>query len=136
MVKTGAGWRAWIGARAPAEPRVRFRHSVEPDDALAALAPFSTKPKTSERRQHWREDSREGIYKMTTIFEDPILSPPLIVSAADHHKLTELALADTGRAAQEAEDLLAEMDRASIMPETAVPADVVRMGSAVRYRTA
>ena len=43
---------------------------------------------------------------MTTIFEDPILSPPLIVSAADHHKLTELALADTGRAAQEAEDLL------------------------------
>ena len=73
---------------------------------------------------------------MTTIYEDPILSPPLIVSAADHHKLMALALADTGRAAQEADDLLAEMERASIMTETAVPADVVRMGSIIRYRTA
>ena len=70
----------------------------------------------------------------TQTLEDFTLLPQIIVGTADHNKLTVLALADTGRAAQEADDLLNEMERARVVTDAAVPANVVRMCSAVRYR--
>ena len=70
----------------------------------------------------------------TQTLEDFTLLPQIIVGTADHNKLIVLALADTGRAAQEADDLLNEMERARVVTDAAVPANVVRMGSAVRYR--
>ncbi|MFA6155038.1 nucleoside diphosphate kinase regulator [Mesorhizobium sp.] len=55
----------------------------------------------------------------------------LLVSDADHDRLTGLARAFLDRAPETAEDLLSEMDRAAVTDAAAMPADVVRMGSAV-----
>lgn len=62
--------------------------------------------------------------------------PPdqLLVSDADHNRLTGLARASLDRAPETADELLAEMDRAIITAAAAMPADVVRMGSTVTIR--
>ena len=58
----------------------------------------------------------------------------ILVSAADHDRLSGLAQAFLGRTPEMAEGLLAEMDRARIAAEATMPADVVRMGSAATLR--
>jgi regulator of nucleoside diphosphate kinase len=55
----------------------------------------------------------------------------ILVSDADHDRLSGLARAFLDRAPETAEDLLAEMDRARIAAEETMPANVVRMGSTV-----
>ncbi|WP_246685855.1 nucleoside diphosphate kinase regulator [Mesorhizobium sp. B2-4-6] len=55
----------------------------------------------------------------------------ILVSAADHERLSSLARAFLNRTPDMAEDLLAEMDRARVATEAGMPADVVRMGSTV-----
>ena len=55
----------------------------------------------------------------------------ILVSAADRDRLSSLARAFLDRVPDMAEDLLAEMDRARVASEAAMPADVVRMGSTV-----
>jgi regulator of nucleoside diphosphate kinase len=55
----------------------------------------------------------------------------ILVSASDHDRLSSLARAFLDRVPDMAEDLLAEMDRARVSTEAAMPADVVRMGSTV-----
>ena len=73
---------------------------------------------------------------MTTItLADLRLSPPLTIARSDHQQLARLALAGTGHSADAADDLLFELDRAKIVSDPAVPSDVVRMGSRVRFRT-
>jgi regulator of nucleoside diphosphate kinase len=58
----------------------------------------------------------------------------LLVSDADHDRLTGLARALLDRAPETAEELLSEMDRAVVTNAAAMPADVVRMGSTVTIR--
>ncbi|MEW6634841.1 MAG: nucleoside diphosphate kinase regulator [Pseudomonadota bacterium] len=58
----------------------------------------------------------------------------IVVSSADHDRLSGLAQAFLERTPEMAEGLLAEMDRARIAAEAAMPADVVRMGSIVTLR--
>ncbi|MDX8531636.1 nucleoside diphosphate kinase regulator [Mesorhizobium sp. VK25A] len=55
----------------------------------------------------------------------------ILVSTADHDRLSGLARAFLDRVPDMAEGLLAEMDRARIATDAAMPADVVRMGSTV-----
>lgn len=55
----------------------------------------------------------------------------ILVSDSDHDRLSVLARAFLDRAPETAEDLLAEMDRARVAEEAAMPANVVRMGSTV-----
>lgn len=59
--------------------------------------------------------------------------PPLVIGESDHRALT--ALIDSARGGELHEDLQDEIDRARIAPDGTLPADAVRMGSAVRYRT-
>ena len=59
----------------------------------------------------------------------------IIVSQADYERLTDLANASLHRLPEVAQELLAEMDRAKIVAEDAVPADVVRMGSTVTFKS-
>ena len=61
--------------------------------------------------------------------------PQIIVSTADHERLTDLATASLERLPEVANELLAEMDRARVVEEPAVPANVVRMGSTVTFRS-
>jgi regulator of nucleoside diphosphate kinase len=73
---------------------------------------------------------------MTTITLSELrLSPQLTLARGDHQQLTRLALAGTGHSADAADDLLHELDRAQIIEDVAVPSDVVRMGSRIRFRT-
>ena len=61
--------------------------------------------------------------------------PNIIVSNADYERLTDLATASLERLPEVAEELLAEMDRAKVVGDDSVPADVVRMGSTVTFES-
>lgn len=61
--------------------------------------------------------------------------PNIIVSDADHGRLTDLATAALARLPEVAEELLSEMERAEIVADDRLPADVVRMGATVTFRT-
>jgi regulator of nucleoside diphosphate kinase len=62
--------------------------------------------------------------------------PAIIVSDADQERLVGVAMAAIDRIPGVAEDLLAEMDRATVVAADALPSNVVRMGSTVTYGTA
>jgi regulator of nucleoside diphosphate kinase len=61
--------------------------------------------------------------------------PNIVVSNADYERLTDLATASLERLPEVAEELLAEMDRAKIVGDDSVPANVVRMGSTVTFKS-
>jgi len=61
--------------------------------------------------------------------------PNIIVSNADYERLTDLATASLERLPEVAEELLFEMDRAKVVGDDSVPANVVRMGSTVTFRS-
>ena len=61
--------------------------------------------------------------------------PNIIVSNGDYERLTDLATASIERLPEVAEELLSEMDRAKVVHDDNVPADVVRMGSTVTFRS-
>lgn len=62
--------------------------------------------------------------------------PPdaILVTAADHGRLTGLARASLDRLPDTAEELLSEMDRATVAAPGALPDTIVRMGSTVIAR--
>lgn len=70
---------------------------------------------------------------MTEIRRD--LSPAIVISKADHSKLSDLAMAGLDRMPDLADRLLNELDRARVVEDHKVPEDVARMGSRVTYRT-
>ena len=73
---------------------------------------------------------------MTTItLAELRLSPSITIARSEHSQLSLLAMAGTGHSADAADDLVYELDRAQIVADPAVPPDVVRMGSRVRFRT-
>ncbi len=61
--------------------------------------------------------------------------PNIVVGDADHSRLTGLATAVFERLPEVAAELLAEMERAKIVRNDRLPADVVRMGSTVTFRS-
>ena len=61
--------------------------------------------------------------------------PQIIVSDADYERLTYLATASLERLPEVAQELLDEMDRAKVVKNGNVPADVVRMGSTVTFKS-
>lgn len=65
----------------------------------------------------------------------PPLSPDIVLGASDHRQLLVLAMAGTGHSADIADELLYELERARVVPDSQLPGDVVGMGSHVRYRT-
>ena len=73
---------------------------------------------------------------MTTIsMADFDLSPAITLGQADHKQLIVLAMAGIGHTAEDADGLLYELERAQVVPDGAVPDDVVRMGSLVHFRS-
>jgi regulator of nucleoside diphosphate kinase len=61
--------------------------------------------------------------------------PRIIVSDTDHARLSDLATGALARFPEIAEELQAEMNRADIVSASALPGDVVRMGSLVEFRS-
>ncbi|MBS7697406.1 MULTISPECIES: nucleoside diphosphate kinase regulator [unclassified Chelatococcus] len=62
--------------------------------------------------------------------------PKIVVSEAEYERLVGLATAALDRIPEVAEELLAEMDRASVVADKSVPRNAVRMGSTLEYQTA
>ena len=60
--------------------------------------------------------------------------PHIIVSEGDERSLTRLAADVLGRSPDLGEELLAEVERARILPGSSVPRGVVQMGSIVEFR--
>lgn len=71
----------------------------------------------------------------TTVLQDFTLTPNIVVTTDDHRMLSKLAYAGINEASTVADDLLYELDRASVLPPDQMPLDVVRMGSLVQFRT-
>lgn len=59
--------------------------------------------------------------------------PKIVIGQTDHERLLNLAMAASERLADVADELMAELDRATIVPDERVGDDVVRMGSQARY---
>lgn len=61
--------------------------------------------------------------------------PAIVVSDIDQERLTDLALEVVERVPDVAEELLAEIARATVVPVGELPPAVVRMGSTVEFAT-
>ncbi|WP_395449501.1 nucleoside diphosphate kinase regulator [Aminobacter sp. UC22_36] len=59
----------------------------------------------------------------------------IVVSESDYARLTGLAESSLERLPGIAEELLSEMERAKVKPSSRIPANVVRMGSTVTFRS-
>lgn len=70
-----------------------------------------------------------------TTAQKTIRKPKIVVCAADHERLTALAVAMQDRMPEVSDELQAEMERAKIVAASSVPADVVRMGSFVTFES-
>ncbi len=67
--------------------------------------------------------------------EKPEGNPAIVVGAVDHERLTGLATALASRLPDVADDLLAELERATVVPAESLPDNVVQMGSTVTFRS-
>ena len=63
------------------------------------------------------------------------LRPRITLSEVEHHQLLVLAMTAVGQPPDAGDELVRELDRARVVPERRLPADVVRMGSRVTYRS-
>lgn len=63
------------------------------------------------------------------------LKPTVTLAQSEHAQLLVLAARGGGALAAAAESLMNELERARVVPDATLPADVVRMGSRVQYRT-
>jgi regulator of nucleoside diphosphate kinase len=60
--------------------------------------------------------------------------PELTISVEDHHRLLVLCMTGRDLDANAADDLFHKLERMRIVPDRKIPADVVCMGSDVRYQ--
>lgn len=61
--------------------------------------------------------------------------PKIVLSEFDYDRLTGLAEAIEDRQPEMAEELQDEIDRANVIPNGTVPANIVQMGSTVEYQS-
>jgi regulator of nucleoside diphosphate kinase len=72
--------------------------------------------------------------KATSFNPETAARPALVINAADYDRLAALAAAAQARNAATAGELLAELDRAAVVPPSELPADIVSMQSHVTFR--
>lgn len=65
----------------------------------------------------------------------PKHQPSIVLGAADHAKLSALAMGGSGHGADAADELLYELERARVLPDAKLPDDAVAMGSRVAYHS-
>jgi regulator of nucleoside diphosphate kinase len=59
--------------------------------------------------------------------------PRILISKAEEKRLTAIATAASQRVPEASEALLSELERADVLPEMAMPAEVVRIGSIIEF---
>lgn len=60
--------------------------------------------------------------------------PNIVVSETDYERLSGLANSASEKFEEIADELMAELDRAKIVADKRLPANVIRMGSVIEYR--
>jgi regulator of nucleoside diphosphate kinase len=60
--------------------------------------------------------------------------PNIVITQTDYRRLDRLASAAAARMPETSNDLMAELDRARIVADAAIPEDVVKIGSAVEFK--
>lgn len=63
------------------------------------------------------------------------LASTIVISSSDHIRLSRLAESISERTPELSDQLFAELERARVVPDMDVPANVVRMGSTLRYQS-
>jgi regulator of nucleoside diphosphate kinase len=61
--------------------------------------------------------------------------PPIIISDIDQARLSGVATAAMDRVPEIAEELMSEIERATVVEARSIPSNVVRMGSTVEFET-
>ena len=61
--------------------------------------------------------------------------PPITISRSERDALERLADVWSGKQPKVADELLAELDRAKVVPDARMRTDIVRMGSTLSYST-
>ena len=59
--------------------------------------------------------------------------PRILISKAEEKRLTAIATAASQRVPEASAALLSELERAEVLPEMAMPADVIRIGSIIEF---
>jgi regulator of nucleoside diphosphate kinase len=59
--------------------------------------------------------------------------PRIVISNADEKRLTAIGIAASQRVPEASAALLSELERADVLPETAMPPDVVRIDSMIEF---
>jgi len=62
------------------------------------------------------------------------MRPAIVLGHAEHRELIVIAMMARGHTAEDSDYLNYELDRAALVPDTSLPADVVKVGSRVTYR--
>ena len=63
------------------------------------------------------------------------LASTIVISSSDHIRLSRLAESISERTPELSDQLFAELERARVVPDMDIPANVVRMGSTLRYQS-
>jgi regulator of nucleoside diphosphate kinase len=61
------------------------------------------------------------------------LKPAITIAVSDHVRLARLAESHASRLPEVADELMAELERARVVPDERLSANVVRMGSKIRF---
>jgi regulator of nucleoside diphosphate kinase len=61
------------------------------------------------------------------------LKPAITIAVSDHERLARLAESHASRLPEVADELMAELERARVVPDERLSANVVRMGSKIRF---
>jgi regulator of nucleoside diphosphate kinase len=73
--------------------------------------------------------------RIRSIKRTPIDTRPLIVSDIDQERLSGLAMAAMERVPELAEELISEMERATVVAADSIPSDVIQMGSTLEFKS-
>lgn len=67
------------------------------------------------------------------LIEDETRAPHVVIGENELRKVMVAALIDVARSSEGTDFLLYELDRAEVVPDALLPADVIRLGSVVSY---
>jgi regulator of nucleoside diphosphate kinase len=66
--------------------------------------------------------------------QQDLMRPAIMLGHAEHRELLVIAMTARGHAAEDSDYLNYELDRAALVPDASLPADVVKVGAHVTYR--
>lgn len=124
----------WDDPRLPADPEARRRMAASAPAILERARDLDPSRRRERRRRRARRPERRAAPASPAV--EALRRPPILLSVEDHERLKSLAFDALLAHPRAAAPLLREVERAAVVPDHAVPPDVVRLGSWVGYSEA